>query len=205
RAADSRCANKDSHAILIRDAACSKDGAVVAQPIEVAQVELADVGDPLDGHDQSLEAEAPGEHRRLQAQWLRHLRPENAAAAELHPTAIRQLDLWLHARLRVRKVSGTELGARETEPTIELLDHADQLSEVRAFLHHDALDLMEFRQMREVDRIGPEDASDDERLPRRVRVLAEPSQGDRCRVRTKDRAFRLLAVPLVPPTRAPGR
>src|SRR5207249_6661021 len=138
-----------------------EDGAVVAQPVEVAQIELADVGNPLDGHDQSLEDEAPREHRRLQAQRLRHLRPEDATAAELHPASIGQLDLRLHARLRVRKVAGTELRAREPEPTVELLDHADQLGEVRPFFHYDAFDQMQFREMCEIDRIGPEDASDD--------------------------------------------
>src|SRR3989454_12037181 len=99
---------------------------MVAQPVEVAQIELADVGNPLDGHDQSLEAEAPREHRRLQAQRFRHLRPEDATAAALHPTPLGKMDLRLHAPLRAREVAGPELAARAPEPTVALLDYAAQ-------------------------------------------------------------------------------
>src|SRR5437879_11031179 len=124
-------------------------------------------------------AEATCQDGRSEAERLRHLGPEDAAPAELHPRPIGQLDLRLHARLRVREVAGTKLRAGEAEPAVELLDHADQLREVGAFLHDDALDLMEFREVREVNRIRAEDASDDERLPRRVGAPAEPPQGAR--------------------------
>src|SRR5438046_792612 len=55
-----------------------------------------------------------------------------------------------------------------------------------------------------VDRIGTEVAADDERLPRWIGMLREPLQGDRRRVGPEDGPLRLLAVPSVPPSRAPG-
>src|SRR5207245_6615031 len=70
--------------------------------------------------------------------------------------------------------------------------------------HHDAFNLVKFRQMLPVDRIGTEVAADDERLPRWIGMLREPLQGDRRRVGPEDGPPRLLAVPPVPPSRAPG-
>src|SRR5438046_7562880 len=63
-AAEPRRDDKDSPGILNRDAAALQDRAVVPQPVEVAQVQLPNVGEPLDRHDESLEAEAPGQDRR---------------------------------------------------------------------------------------------------------------------------------------------
>src|SRR5438132_5651820 len=55
-----------------------------------------------------------------------------------------------------------------------------------------------------VDRIGTEVAADDERLLRWIGMLREPLQGDRRRVGPEDGPPRLLAVPPVPPSHAPG-
>src|SRR2546421_163402 len=59
------------------------------------------------------------------------------------------------------------------------------------------------RKMLPVDRIGTEVAADDERLLRWIGMLREPLQGDRRRVGPEDGSLRLLAVPPVPPSRAP--
>src|SRR5438552_2431703 len=85
-AAESRRDNKDCRCILNRDAwPRSHDCRMVPEPIEVAQIQLTDVGDPFDRHDHPFEAEAPREHGRLQTERRRHLGPEDAAPAELHP------------------------------------------------------------------------------------------------------------------------
>src|SRR5213595_2711357 len=201
-AAEPRRDDKDSPGILNRDAAALQDRAVVPQPVEVAQVELPNVGEPLDRHDESLEAEAPGQDRRIDPEGDRHLRPEDAAPSELQPAAVGGLAFRLHARLRVGKVTGPELHAGEAEPLVERLDRADQLGEVRALFHHHAFDLVEFRQMFPVRGVGPEVPADDERLLRRLRVLHEPLQRDRRRVRAEDGPLGFLAIPLVPPSGA---
>src|SRR5438132_5154500 len=204
-AAESRRDNKDCRCILNRDAwPKSHDCRMVPEPIEVAQIQLTDVRDPFDRHDHAFEAEAPGERGRLQTERRRHLGPEDAAAAELHPPPGRDLSFGLHARLRVEKEPRSELYAGLAEPSIERFDRADQLREIRAVFHHDAFNLMKFRQMFPVDRIGTEVAADDERLPRWIGMLREPLQGDRRRVGPEDGPPRLLAVPSVPPSRAPG-
>src|SRR5207244_13651433 len=81
-AAEPRRDNKDSPGILNRDAAALQDRAVVPQPVEVAQVQLPNVGEPLDRHDETLEAEAPGQDRRIDPEGGRHPRPGGAAPAE---------------------------------------------------------------------------------------------------------------------------
>src|SRR5947208_3346003 len=201
-AAEPRRDDKDSPGILNRDAAALQDRAVVPQPVEVAQVQLPNVGEPLDRHAESLEAEAPGQDRRIDPEGDRHLRPEDAAPSELHPAAVGGLAFRLHTRLRVGKVTGPELHAGEAEPLVERLDRADQLGEVRALFHHHAFDLVEFRQMFPVRGVGPEVPADDERLLRRLRVLHEPLQRDRRRVRAEDGPLGFLAIPLVPPSGA---
>src|SRR3990170_3332085 len=138
----------------------SEDRAVVPQPVEVAQVELPNVGDSFDRHDHALEAESPREDGRLDPEGLRDLE------------------------------------------AIDPLDHADELREVRAFLHHDALDLVKLGEVLPVDRVRSEIAPDDERLLRRLRMFREPSHGDRGRVGPEDRALRLLPVPSIPPADA---
>src|SRR5438094_157344 len=112
-AAEPRRDDKDSPGILNRDGAALQDRAVVPQPVEVAQVQLPNVGEPLDRHDESLEAESPGQDRRIDPEGDRHLRPEDAAPSELHPAAVGGLAFGLHARLRVGKVTGPELPAGE--------------------------------------------------------------------------------------------
>src|SRR5207245_11358142 len=105
-----------------QDAAASQHRAVGTKPVPIARVQLPDVRDAFDGHDHPLQAQAPREDGRLQAEWLRDLGPENPAPAQLHPATVRPLDLRLHARLRVRELSGPELRARDAEPSVELLD-----------------------------------------------------------------------------------
>src|SRR2546430_4146874 len=203
-AAESRRDNKDCRCILNRDAwPQSHDCRMVPEPIEVAQIQLTDVRDPFDCHDHAFEAEAPCEHGRLQTERGRHLGPEDAAPTELHPPPIRDLSFGLHARLRVGKDSGSDLRAGETAAWIERFNGADQLREVRAVFHHNAFNLVKFRQMLPVDRIGTEVAADDERLLRWIGMLGEPLQGDRRRMGPEDGPPRLLAVPPVPPSRAP--
>src|SRR6266487_6533810 len=204
RGAESRIADKDSCVNLNASAERSDDRAVIPEPVQIAQVQLPDVRDALDRHDDSLEPEPPGEDGRPQAERAGDFRPEDAAPAEFEPSAVGQLTLRLHARLRVREIAGPELHPREAEPAVEFLNHADELREVRALLHDDALDLVELGQVLPVDRVGPEVAADDKRLLRRVRMLGQPPQRDRRRVRSEHRALRLLPVPRVPPSRAPG-
>src|SRR5438876_12238055 len=101
-AAESRRDNKDCRCILNRDAwPRSQNCRMVPEPIEVAQIQLTDDGDPFDRHDHAFEAEAPCEHGRLQTERRRHLGPEDAAPVEPLPPPIRDLTFGLHAQLRV--------------------------------------------------------------------------------------------------------
>src|SRR5204862_8174051 len=84
-AAEPRRDDKDSLGILNRDAAALQDRAVVPQRVEVAQVQLPNVGEPLNRHDGSLEAEPPGQDRRIDPERDRRLPPEHRAPPDLHP------------------------------------------------------------------------------------------------------------------------
>src|SRR2546430_11683693 len=151
---------------------------MVTEPVEIAQVQLTDVRDPFECHDDTLETETPGEHGRLQTEGRRHLRPEDSASPEFHPPTVRGLSLGLHARLRVGEESRPELHAGEAEPSVERLDRADQLRQVRPVFHHDPFNLVELREVLPVDRIGTEVAADDERLLWRNRMLPDAMERD---------------------------
>src|SRR5713226_4234408 len=88
RGAESRQDNKDCLDILIPDAAGSDDRPMVSEPVEIAQVELPDVRDALDRHDDPFQAEPPREDGRLESEGRGHLGPEDPAPAELHPTSV---------------------------------------------------------------------------------------------------------------------
>src|SRR5437667_11526065 len=89
-AAETRRDNRDCRCRRNRDAwPRSHDCRMVPEPIEVAQIQLTDVGYPFDRHDHRCEAEAAGEHGRRQTGRRRHLGPEDAAPAELRPPPIR--------------------------------------------------------------------------------------------------------------------
>src|SRR2546422_48149 len=145
----------------------------------------------------------PRDHSRAEPERLRDLDADHAAPPELDPPAVREHPLRLHARLGVREVPGAELDPLEPEALVELPNNPEEHRQGGAILHHDALDLVELREVLPVQRVPPEVPADDERLLRGRGVVHEVLQRDRGRVAPEDRLLRLPAVPRVPPPLAP--
>ena len=123
--------------------------------------QLPNIPNPILNHRRSLQTQSPSinPHIPWQAHRLQHLGSEHAAIANLDPLIQSFMETKdLHARFRIRVVSGLEAQIVDTHFREEDFHEADESAQCQAVVGNDAFDLVEFGEVCSVDALVAEDA-----------------------------------------------
>ncbi len=142
---------------------CRKSFSELSQEPDVVRVQVADVGDAVLPHADSLDAEAKreaGHFFRIVTNRPQDVRIHHSGTADLHPLAIMP-NIAFDARLRERKETGAKANLKLLTK-IRLpkhLQYALQVGHRHPLVDAQAFNLVEHWVVRRIGRVGPIDAA----------------------------------------------